>query len=113
FRSYGYLGIYIFFVTIDQIAPIPEEISLILIGYLAAHQFFNPVLAGIFSIAAFLTIDIVYFQLTKSGNKLFKKFTKKADSPAMKGYKNKLRTHMLKTLLGISFIPRVRLLAPV
>src|SRR6266446_6831190 len=87
FSSYGYLGIYFFFVTIDQIAPIPEEISLIIIGYLSAHQFFNPALAGLFSVAAFLTIDIVYFQLTKHGNKFIKKLTKRADSSSMRGYK--------------------------
>src|SRR5438105_2789971 len=113
FSSYGYIGIYIFFITIDQIAPIPEEISLVIIGYLAAHKYFNPVFAGLFSVAAFLTIDIVYFQLTKHGNKFIKKFSKRADSPQMRGYKSRLREHMLKTLMGISFIPRVRLLAPV
>src|SRR5437016_5790474 len=86
FSSYGYFGIYFFFVTVEQIAPIPEEISLIVIGYLAAHHFFRPIFSGLFSVAAFLTIDIIYFQLTKHGNKFIKKITKRAESPQMLGY---------------------------
>jgi len=113
FSRYGYLGIYIWFITIDQIAPIPEEITLIVIGYLASQGLINPILAGMFSVAAFITIDVVYFQLTKSGNKLFRKIRSKAENPKMKAYKTNLRNHMLKTLFALSFIPRLRLLVPV
>jgi len=113
FSQYGYVGIYIFFVTIDQIAPIPEEISLIVVGYLAAHSSINPFLAGAFSIAAFFTIDTVYYYLTKTGNKLAKKMSTKARSKKMEGYKSKMREHTFKTILILSFIPRLRLLTPV
>ncbi len=70
FTHYGYIGIYVWFITVDQIAPIPEEITLIIIGYFASQGLINPVFSGVFSIAAFLTVDAVYFYLTKSGNKL-------------------------------------------
>jgi len=114
FSRYGYIGIYIFFVTIDQIAPIPEEITLIVIGYFGAQDVLNPVMAGVFSLAAFLTIDIIYYFLAKTGNKLVKKLVKKSSSnPVLKRYKSKLKKHLLKTLLILSFIPRVRLLSPV
>ena len=39
FQRFGYIGIYIYFVTIDQVSPIPEEVSLIVIGYLAAQLY--------------------------------------------------------------------------
>ena len=85
FSTYGYIGIYVFFVTVDQIAPIPEEITLIIIGYFASHATLNPFFAGIFSLAAFLTIDVIYYWLTISGNKFIKRLTKKtADNPALK-----------------------------
>jgi len=41
FQRFGYIGIYIYFVTIDQVSPIPEEVSLIVIGYLAAQLYWN------------------------------------------------------------------------
>ena len=113
FHRFGYIGVYIYFVTVDQISPIPEEISLVLIGYLAAHGLINPFFAGIFSLLAFFTIDVIYFYLTITGNRLIKKFVSNADSPKMAHYKEEIKNHTPKTLLILSFIPRVRLFSPV
>jgi len=114
FARFGYVGIYIFFVTVDQIAPIPEEITLVVFGYFASQGTINPFLAGAFSLAAFLTIDIIYFFLTKTGNKFIKKLELKTQgNPALTRYKRRLKDHLLKTLFILSFIPRIRLLSPV
>jgi membrane-associated protein len=113
FSKYGYIGIYIWFVTVDQIAPLPEEISLIAIGYLSSIDILNPVLAGAFSLLAFLTIDIIYYYLTRSGNKYIKRFAKNANSPKMTSYKRRLKKNLPGTLLLLSFLPRIRLLSPV
>ncbi len=113
FSRYGYIGIYLFFITVDQIAPIPEEISLIVIGTLAAHGLINPLGAAVFAIAGFLTIDVIYFYLTVSGSKLVSKMSKRTGSATLSGYKQKLKEHMFKTIFILSFIPRVRLLTPV
>jgi membrane-associated protein len=113
FSKYGYIGIYLFFISVDQVAPVPEEITLIVIGYFSSIGYLNPVLAGAFSIAGFITVDTVYYFLTKSGNKWIKKMTRKADGSKLKGYKKKVKEHTFKTLLVLSFIPRMRLLAPV
>jgi membrane-associated protein len=110
---FGYAGIYLWFITIDQIGPIPEEVTLIVIGYLSAQGVINPVFAGLSAIAGFITIDIIYFYLTKTGSKLVKKLTHNAKSSKGSEYEKKLKNNMLTTLLVISFIPRVRLLAPV
>src|SRR4051812_26438969 len=99
FARFGYVGIYIFFVSVDQLSPIPEEVSLIIIGYLTSQGNLNPILAGVAALLAFLTIDVVYYFLTRSGNKFIKRFTKNADSPKMKRYKEKIKTQMPKTLL--------------
>jgi membrane-associated protein len=114
FRNYGYIGIYFWFVGVDQLSPIPEEISLITIGYLASQGYINPLLAGLISIVAFFTIDLIYFYLTKSGSKLLAKITKRArNSQSGNRYSEGLQKNMFVTLLIISFIPRVRLFAPV
>ena len=113
FSKFGYIGIYLWFITVDQIVPIPEEITLIVIGYLSSQGLISPILAGIFSIAAFITVDTVYFQLTLSGNKLIKKITSNNKSGTTNKYKEALKNHTFKTLLILSFIPRMRLFGPV
>src|SRR5438132_14170708 len=99
FSSYGYIGIYVWYVTIDQIGPIPEEVSLIVIGYFSAQGVLNPVLAGLFAIGGFVTIDTIYFYLTKSGNKLIKKLRHKSTGQKSNAIKQKLKKHTLKTLI--------------
>jgi membrane protein DedA with SNARE-associated domain len=113
FQKFGYIGVYVWFITVDQIVPVPEEITLIIIGYFASLGNISPLLAGTFAIAAFLTVDIVYFQLTRSGNKLIKKITGKSNSTKTNAYKEKLKNHTFKTLVVLCFIPRMRLLGPV
>lgn len=68
---YGYWGIFLFFITVDQLTPIPEEVTLIGLGYLSGHGFFNPIVASVFALTAFLLADTVYFFLARSGNSFF------------------------------------------
>jgi membrane protein DedA with SNARE-associated domain len=112
-RQFGYLGIYFWFITVDQLTPLPEEITLLAIGYLAYEGYLNPFGAGVFSLAAFLTIDIIYFYLTRSGNKLVQKIRKKEQNARVQKFTGKLKDHTLKTLIILCFIPRMRLLGPV
>ncbi|HWJ30304.1 MAG TPA: hypothetical protein VNS32_27465, partial [Flavisolibacter sp.] len=111
-ERFGYIGILIWFITFDQLAPLPEEISLLVLGYLSAQGIFNPVLAGIFSLIPFLIVDSVYFFLAKKGSNIIKKRLKGL-AGVMEPYKNKLKNHFSKTMFVLSFIPRMRLFTPV
>ncbi|HYV92526.1 MAG TPA: VTT domain-containing protein [Chitinophagales bacterium] len=117
FREYishwGSIGIFIWFITFNQLNPIPSEISLLVIGYLAAHHVFNPVFAGVASAAGFIAVDIFYYYLARSGSALIRKKIKRSESSFVKSYKKKLKTHMLKTLMVLNFIPRVRMFGPI
>src|SRR5438067_603172 len=111
-EKFGYIGILVWFITFDQLAPIPEEISLLVLGYLSAQGIFNPVVAGIFSLIPFLMVDSVYFWLAKKGSSFIKKRLRGLAS-VMNPYKNKLRNHFPKTMFVLCFIPRMRLFTPV
>jgi membrane protein DedA with SNARE-associated domain len=111
-ERFGYIGIFLWFISFDQLTPLPEEISLLLIGYLCAHQIFNPILAGLFSLLGFLTIDIIYFMLSKKGSSFIKKKTK-GSSSLMAKYRTLLQEHTVKGFFILCFIPRMRLFAPV
>lgn len=77
FESYiehlGYIGILLWYTTVDQLTPIPEEITLLTIGYLAANNVFNPIIAGAVAFFAFIIVDLAYYLLARSGHKLVEK----------------------------------------
>lgn len=113
-QQYGYFGIYIWFISFDQLTPLPEEISLLVIGYFCVEHIFNPFLAGAASMAGFLTIDVIYYHLSKAGsNLLMNRKRKKWRSSLLESYRKKLKENMPKTLLILCFIPRVRLWGPI
>jgi membrane-associated protein len=110
---FGYLGIFIFFVTIDQITVVPEEVTLISIGYLAASEVFNPFIAGLVSLIAFLAVDTAYYYVSGSGMKLIRKLKDKIAKAKSGSWKEKLQRDYPKTLILLCFIPRMRMLAPI
>jgi len=101
---FGYIGILLWFLTFDQLIPIPEEVSLPIVGYLSAHQVFNPIIAGVFCLSGFLIVDTIYFFLSRKGSSWIKKKTK-GSSSLMESYKRKLKTNMASGLLILCFIP--------
>lgn len=111
-QHFGYIGIYLWFISFDQITPFPEEISLLIVGYLSALGVFNPVLAGACSLLGFFTIDSIYFFLSKKGSSWIRKKTKGL-SKLMQRYRNKIKQHSLKAFFVLCFIPRMRLFAPI
>jgi membrane-associated protein len=109
---FGYFGIFLFFLTIDQITPIPEEVSLLTIGYLSSKGIFNPFIAGMIALIAFLTVDTSYFFIIKTGKKISQRLRKKMESPFFKKMKGKMKTNFPKTLFILCFIPRMRQFVP-
>lgn len=106
---YGYIGIFLFFITIDQLTPFPEEITLLTIGYLSSNHVVNPILVGIASIAAFLTVDLVYFFWARSGNKFIEKMLAGKKNSMMNKFKKKFNDSFGISLIDLCFIPRMRL----
>jgi membrane protein DedA with SNARE-associated domain len=112
-EKWGYLGILIWFLTFDQITPIPEEISLLLVGYLSAHNIFNPFLAGVVAFVGMVGVDILYYHLSKTGGRIIKKRSRKKPSKFVESYKEKLKEHTPRTLIILCFIPRMRMWGPI
>ena len=111
YSTIGYVGILVWFITFDQLTPFPEEISLLIVGYLSAHHVFNPFIAGLFCLAGFLAVDTGYFFLSKKGSSFIKKITK-GSSSVLESYKKKLQDNMPKAVIFLCFIPRMRMFAP-
>jgi len=89
-QHFGYIGILIWFITLDQLTPFPEEISLLIVGYLSAHHVFNPILSGMFCLGGFLVVDAAYFFLSKGGSSFIKKIAK-GSSSVIQPYREKFK----------------------
>ena len=109
----GYAGIFLWFISFDQFTPVPEEITLLTIGYLSAIGIFNPVLAGAVALIAFLAVDTGYYFLSRSGNSFFRKIYKKVNPSRMNKFREKLKLHLPRTLIFLCFIPRMRTFGPI
>jgi membrane protein DedA with SNARE-associated domain len=110
---FGYLGIFLFYVTLDQVTFVPEEVTLISIGYLSSTGVFNPLIAGIVALTAFLAVDTAYFYVSGSGMRLFRRLKDKVKKAKTGSWKEKLQRDYPKTLILLCFIPRMRMLAPI
>jgi membrane protein DedA with SNARE-associated domain len=110
---FGYLGIYIYFISIDQLTPIPNEISLITIGFLCSKGNFNPFIAGVVSLAGFISIDLIYFFLIKAGTKWSEKVSKKLEHSLTQKITVRLKNNFPKTIFILCFIPRMRFFGPI
>lgn len=110
---YGYLGIFIFFAGIDQFSPLPSEFSLITIGYLSMEGMFNPFLAGGVSLAGFLTIDAIIFYLTRAGSRYTDRLQGRVNQRLMRTIERKFRANLAKAIIGLCFVPRMRVGAPI
>lgn len=112
-QTYGYIGIYLWFLVLDTFSPIPDELLLLLIGYLCAVGIIgSPLIAGIVSIGAFLSVDIIEFFLSRKGAKFAKKIEHKLPARWAHTLHKGFQKHLFKTVFVLTFIPRMRVFAP-
>lgn len=109
----SYLGIFIWFLFLDQLTPIPEEVTLLSIGYIAEHHLINPYLAGLAAFLGVTIIDSVFYWLAYSGNKIINRFKNNFSEKLQEKYLKGLKEHKVRTILLLSFIPKVRFFSPI
>jgi membrane protein DedA with SNARE-associated domain len=109
----SYLGIFIWFLFLDQLTPIPEEVTLLSIGYIAEHHLINPYLAGLAAFLGVTIIDTIFYWLAYSGNKLINRFKDNISEKLQEKYLKGLKEHHVRTILLLSFIPKVRFFSPI
>ena len=82
----SYLGIFIWFLFLDQLTPIPEEVTLLSIGYIAERHLINPYFAGLAAFLGVTIIDTVFYWLADSGNKIINRFKNNISEKLQKKY---------------------------
>lgn len=109
----SWFGIFLWFAFIEQLTPVPEEISLMILGYLAMTTSLNPLLSGAVAAAGLLTADNLLFYFSLKGNKLTRKLIDKTNTQLLDRLKRNLQHHAKKTLIIMALLPKLRFLSPV
>lgn len=112
-QTYGFIGVFVWYVTFDQLIPIPNEVTLLTIGFLAhGENIFVPTLAIVAAVLAFVIVDLAYYFLARSGKSIVHKRAGKR-SRFFERYTESVKNNLGHTLLVLTFIPRMRILGPI
>jgi membrane protein DedA with SNARE-associated domain len=110
--QFSYLGIFLWFAVIEQLTPVPEEVYLMTVGYIAVHAHMNVVLCGIAALAGLLTTDNLLYYLALKGNKFSQKLIKKINYKLLDDIKARLKNKGAITIFIGALIPKLRFFNP-
>lgn len=110
-ERYSYLGIALFVAGGGYVIPIPEEIFLLLIGYLAAADFVNIWISLGVCFVMILLSDFFVYNLAAHGSRLLLGYQAKVKPEKMNKYEALMREHAGKTIFLLRFVFGVRFLS--
>jgi membrane protein DedA with SNARE-associated domain len=113
-EQFSYLGIFIFAIFSGYVVPIPEEIILLIVGYMASIGAVHLIPAMIVVVIAFILGDNVLFRLVLKNNKLVTKLIHEVLSlKIISKHKAFLERNVRFTIFFTRFIPFMRFVGPV
>ena len=112
-QQFSYIGVFVWFTIFDFVAPFPDEVSLLTVGYLAAQGLLNPFIAGGIVLFSFVLTDAISFYLARGGSSLI---TRRLKKPKKRSFRGVISRHLEKnlpvTLILVCFIPKMRMWGP-
>ena len=112
-EHFSYVGIFVLVLLSGYVIPIPEEIILLLTGYIAGLGFNNLYFSAIAAILGVIAGDNLLFWLSKYGSsKLVNKLKKNVRKNEIWRYKQLMKKHIGKTIFILRFIAGLRFLSP-
>jgi membrane protein DedA with SNARE-associated domain len=110
--AYTYLGIAFYYIIFDFVSPISDELSLIVIAWLSHNGLMNVWGGAVMAFLALYFRNIILFYLSRNRTRLINALTHRY--PVwMSNYQRQMSQNLLKTILILTFIPKVRILVPV
>ena len=112
-RHFSYFGIFIIGATVGYLIPIPEEIFLLLVGYIGGIGFYNVYFAAVFAILGVLTGDnILYYISRYNVSKIIEKIRRRLDKHKLMEYRHLMKEHIGKTIFTLKFLVGLRIFSP-
>jgi membrane-associated protein len=112
-NQFSYLAIFILTFFSGYIIPVPEEIVLIVIGYLASQNFISLPVAIIICIISLIASDNFVFRLCLTNNRYIKKMHDQVFRLRLMKYRAQMEKHIDKTIFYSRFTPFLRFVGPV
>lgn len=108
----SYLGIFLVSFMANVFVPIPEEIIILAIGYVAGTGKISPFIAGPLVIIGALTSDFMMFELSRRGNKIIKVVHDKFFSKVIPLKDEFVNEHINKIIFFSRFMVQMRFFGP-
>ena len=109
--SYG--GIFILGLMVNFVIPIPEEIILVLLGYIASTGAFEIWIIAPILVSGMIISDMVLFHVSHRGSKYIQKLKKKIQNNRLLRDDTFVRNHIKKIIFVSRFITHFRFIGPV
>lgn len=109
----SYFWMLIAFMLAGYIIPLPEEIVLIIAGYLAAVGYTNLYTTIFVAIAGLFIGDCIIYKLSKHGSKIILKIKEKLLQEKVDKFSKLLEEHEGKTIFITRFIIGLRIMGPI
>ena len=112
-EQFSYIGIFVLIALSGYIVPIPEEILLLIVGYVAGIGFNNVYISLLVSILGVLAGDNLLFWLSKyKGSRLIDHLKHKVKKSEIIKYRYLMKKHIGKTIFILRFIVGLRFFSP-
>ena len=109
--AYTYLGIAFYYIIFDFVSPISDELSLIVIAWLSHNGLMNVWGGAVMAFLALFTRNVILFYLSRNRTRLINALTERY--PVWMGsYQQKMSKNLVKTVLILTFLPKLRILIP-
>lgn len=112
-ERYTYIGIFIAVALSGYLIPIPEEVTLLLVGYVAAYLSLNIYLVMALAALGIMAGDNILFWLSYSkGSAFIKKLRAGITKDRLQKYRKLMKRHMGKAIFTLRFVAGLRFFAP-
>ena len=112
-ERFSYFGIILVGALVGYLIPLPEEIFLLVVGYIAGRGLYNVYWATLFAIIGILIGDSILFMLSRyEASKIVDKLNKQLDKHKIMKYRHLMKKHIGKTIFTLKFIVGLRIFSP-
>lgn len=107
----SYVGIFLTLAIAGFAIPIPEEVMLLLVGYLAASGVNNIWIVLPISFISVLISDYIVFFASRFGGRLIRRWQNMISPQTLQRFEEHMRTHTGKTIMTLRFAVGLRFLS--
>ena len=108
----SYSGIWILAFLSNAVVPVPEEVVLLVLGYLSGGHIFNIWIIIPIFITGLFTSDIIIFTLARRGSKFLQRIYNKFFASRVEGREEWIDRHMIKIIFFARVTIYLRFLGP-